>query len=63
MSTIKREDVVGYYVDDRTLCPECYNALGNSDESSLTEDDILTQKEAEASDDLIFCDECKQKIY
>lgn len=60
MAIIEADDIAGVYVDghQQLLCRECFN--GNLRGISL--DDILTQGTVDNTDDIYFCDECKEAI-
>jgi len=56
----KPEEIAGYYADDELYCAECLE-LGNAPEIEDPEA-ILTEDEVEKTEDLIFCDICKERI-
>ena len=57
MGVIKKEDVVGYWVDDKLLCIKCAEGKEN-----LTQDKIVTTDEVENEENLYFCDHCHEEL-
>jgi len=60
MARIKSEDILGYYVGEELICSKC---ITDEELSEVKQDDILTEQDANNSDDMFFCDRCKKKIY
>ena len=64
MGEIKHEDVRGYDLSndrqDLTICTDC---ITKEEEKELTEEEVLTQEDFEKSENLMFCDRCKEKIW
>ena len=58
MTILDNEDILGYSVDNETVCTDC---ISPTEESELESSDILTEKELEGK--TVFCDRCKQKVY
>ncbi len=62
MGRIKRYSIVGVEVERNITCLECLSREAKNWEYQVTQDEIITQKEIENSDELIFCDTCKHRL-
>jgi len=58
MSSYKSEDIAGTIErpSGRILCRDC------SDITEVEEDEIVTFEQFEKEEEIVFCDECKEKI-
>ena len=60
MAIIKKEDIRGYHIDGRLICPGCTT---EDDLKSLKEDELLMDDHLKRSDEVLyFCDECKKLL-
>lgn len=59
MARINPDDVVAVYQGPTLYCSGCVD-ISTLDE--LESDQIFTQDDIDASDDLFFCDQCKAKL-
>ena len=62
MGRVKREVIVGVEVEQSITCLACLNTESKDWEYQVTQDQILTQKEIDNPDELIFCDACKHRL-
>jgi uncharacterized membrane protein len=62
MGRVKREVIVGVEVGQNITCLDCLNTESKDWEYQVTQDQILTQKEVDNPDELIFCDACKHRL-
>lgn len=60
MGYYKLEDVAAIRDGEGNIC--CLNCATDAEMNELTEDKIVENKEAEDSENLIFCDRCKKRI-
>ena len=61
MGCIKNEDIIGYEIEGRVYCCECFkDEFGDNPE--IREDEILTEQNRDDYDGLIFCDIHKKEI-
>jgi len=59
MGTVNPEDIRGYFVGSELVCLDC---VENEEANDALGEDILTQDQIEAGDELFFCDRCKKRI-
>ena len=61
MAIVKRDEIVGIWIEKKLLCHEC--AIKEEKEGILRLDKILTLDELDKDADTIyFCDSCKEVI-
>ena len=58
---IQAEDVIAYQIDQDLVCEECASEE-EKQEAMKSVDNLLLRNEYERSDDLWFCDRCKERI-
>jgi uncharacterized protein with PIN domain len=59
MSRIPFDDIAGQLINGLIVCPEC----ASSDEiSNVKEDEVITWKSIQESEELVFCDRCKKRL-
>ncbi len=51
--------VSAFYVDEKVICADC---MTETDWNQLTQDSVMTQKEADENDKIFFCDRCGEPI-
>ena len=58
MGIVKGDEIRGVYLDDgQVLCHDCMEAYDNYEETDFVLDDHIDK-----TDDLYFCDSCKEKL-
>jgi len=58
---IQAEDVIAYRIDGCLVCEECASDV-EKQEAMESVDNLLLRNEYEGSDDLWYCDRCKERI-
>ena len=58
MALIKNDDVIGYIVGEKHVCPECAT---QEEQRDVTLDNILTENDHEI-EGRYFCDRCKEEM-
>jgi len=58
MAIHKTEDIRGYWVDEKLLCPGCYEKTDKETKAK----GIVTEKDLEENDSIGFCDECEKEL-
>ena len=59
MPIIKTEHIAGYFGDnEQIICGDCVTDASDN----LTSDEVITRDLIESTEDLWFCDICKQKF-
>ena len=57
MSIIKKEDILGYQVEQEIVCDAC---MTKDELADIDQDDVLVNQEND--DEWIFCDRCKEQL-
>ena len=59
MGMIKKEEILGFFVDDECVCCDC---LHSDEESEITSEQVITEKHVENEDSLCFCNRCQKQM-
>lgn len=59
MGTIKKDDIRGYHIESEIVCANCAT---DDEEAGLKEADVITENDADESEDLYFCDRCNKRM-
>jgi hypothetical protein len=60
MGIIRADEIRGFSVDERILCPDCAATEKLDGSMDLTPDNLIV--EGEMDEDFYFCDECKKRF-
>lgn len=57
MGIVKVDEILWYSLAQQIVCDDC---ISEDERNELKEDDIVSENDE--SDDLVFCDRCKEKL-
>lgn len=60
MGTIEEEDVIGVMIGGKVICKDC---VEDEDWNAAKETDFLTKTQFADTEDLVFCDACREKLH
>jgi len=59
MSIIKTDDIAGARLENLLVCSDC---ITDEEWTGLKEEEIVTRREVDDSEDLFFCDRCEERL-